>query len=393
MIISSREEQTVKSTIPVFFLPNLQGGGTERVIVRIIREFSKKGVVSELLLLNTHGVYFEELPDSCLIKSLRVGNLRFYTNYFFAFPRLIRYLRERKSLVVFSNLTHLNVMLLLARNLARVSTRVVVVEHNTFSITLQNTSKLLPRLLPSLMRLLYPRASFIVGVSQGVVEDLKKVLGFESPKFRVIYNPIVDEDLLKKAEEPVDHPFFGEGKPPVVLAVGRLHVAKDFPTLLRAFALVRREIPSRLLILGEGEKRQELESLARKLGINGDLDMPGFVKNPYKYMRRASVFVLSSQWEGFGNVLVEAMACGCPVVSTDCPSGPGEILAGGEYGILVPVGNPEKLAEAILGVLTNQELARELSEKGKRRAQDFTVERAVKEYLKLVEECCEVLNS
>jgi glycosyltransferase involved in cell wall biosynthesis len=295
--------------------------------------------------------------------------------------------------VVISNLSHLNVLLLFARMLSRVPTGVIAVEHNTLSIVLENTPKLSPRLLPSLMRLLYPKASFIVGVSQGVVDDLKKVLGFESPKFRVIYNPIVDEDLLKKAEEPVDHPFFGEGKPPVVLAVGRLHVAKDFPTLLRAFALVRREIPSRLLILGEGEKRQELESLARKLGINGDLDMPGFVKNPYKYMRRASVFVLSSQWEGFGNVLVEAMACGCPVVSTDCPSGPGEILAGGEYGILVPVGNPEKLAEAILGVLTNQELARELSEKGKRRAQDFTVERAVKEYLKLVEECCEVLNS
>ncbi len=218
------------------------------------------------------------------------------------------------------------------------------------------------------------------------MEDLKKVLGFDSPKFRVIYNPIVDEELLRKAEEPVDHPFFGEGRPPVILAAGRLHVSKDFPTLLRAFSLVRREVPSRLLILGEGEKRRELEELAEELGIREDLDMPGFVKNPYKYMRRASVFVLSSQWEGLPTVLVEAMACGCPVVSTDCPSGPAEILQGGECGLLVPPRNAEELAAAILRVLKDKTLAQELREKGKIRAMDFTVERAVREYIRLVEE-------
>ena len=170
----------------------------------------------------------------------------------------------------------------------------------------------------------------------------------------------------------------------MILAAGRLHVSKDFPTLLRAFSLVRKEIPSRLVILGEGEKRKELEDLAQELGIRKDHDLPGFVENPYKYMKHATVFVLSSQWEGFGNVLVEAMACGCPVISTDCPSGPREILRDGEYGVLVPPKDSEKLAQGILRVLENQDLRRELSEKGKKRALDFTVDRAVEEYVKLV---------
>lgn len=387
MVVSLMKNWEIRDKRPVFFLPNLQGGGAERVVVRMIQEFSKRGVDSELLLLNAQGVYFKELPDSCLITSLEVGNLEFYANYFIAFPRLVHYLRSRQPLVIFSNLSHLNVMLLLARGLANVRTRVVAVEHNTFSITLQNTSKLLPKFLPPLMRWLYPKADFVVGVSQGAIDDLKKVLGFGSEKFRVIYNPIVSKELLKKAEEPLGHPWFQDGEPPVILAVGRLHAQKDFPTLLRAFALVRKQKPSRLVILGEGEKRKELEDLARKLGVREDLDLPGFVENPYQYMKRAAVFVLSSQWEGFGNVLVEAMACGCPVVSTDCPSGPGEILAEGEYGILVPAKDPERLAQEILRVLKNQELAKELSEKGKKRALSFTVEKAVEEYLRLIEEC------
>lgn len=219
------------------------------------------------------------------------------------------------------------------------------------------------------------------------MDDLKRVLRFDFPKFRMIYNPIVDEDLFKKANEPISHPFFVDGNFPVVLAVGRLCVQKDFPTLLLAFALVRKELRCRLLILGDGEKRQELLDLAQKLGITEDLDMPGFVKNPYKYIKRASVFVLSSRWEGLPTVLAEAMACGCPVVSTDCPSGPAEILEGGKYGLLVPPGDPGKLAEAILKILRDKDLAQELREKGIVRAMDFTVDKAVKSYVALVEEC------
>ncbi|MEM3658648.1 MAG: glycosyltransferase [Candidatus Hadarchaeum sp.] len=362
------------------FLPSLRGGGAERVMVNLARGFRERGLSVDLVLVREEGSFFSNVPLGVRIIDLRAR--RALT----AIPALVRYLRRERPDVLFSALSHTNVTALLARMLAGIRIPIVVTEHNTFSVAhpyaeRKSTSKL----LPLLMRLFYPRASCIVGVSQGVVDDLKKVLCFDSPKFRVIYNPIVDEDLYRKAEEPLDHPFFGEGKPPVILAVGRLHVQKDFPTLLRAFALVRKEMDARLIILGEGEKRRELETLAKDLGIERDLDMPGFAQNPYKYMKRASVFVLSSQWEGFGNVLVEALACGCLVVSTDCPSGPAEILENGKYGLLVPPKNPEKIAEGILKVLRDQNLAEELRKKGQERARDFTVDRAVEKYMRVIE--------
>ena len=201
------------------------------------------------------------------------------------------------------------------------------------------------------MRWLYPKADFVVGVSQGVIDDLKRVLRFDSKKVQVIYNPIVDEELLRKTDEPLDHPWFRPGKPPVILGVGRLAKEKDFPTLIRAFALVRKERPARLMILGEGEERPNLEALVRELGLEEDVALPGFVDNLYKYMKRAAVFVLSSLWEGLPTVLIKAMALGTPVVATDCPSGPAEILEGGKWGCLVPPGDPKDLAKAILDTL------------------------------------------
>jgi len=330
-----------------FFIPHLHGGGAERVTVSLIKGLVVRGFAVDLVLVNRgEGAYQKEIPQECRIVDL--GARRALTSI----SPFIRYLKRERPEVLITALTHVNVAALVARALSRVQVPLIVTEHNTFSAShpyaeRQSTA----RFLPPLMRWLYPKADFIVGVSQGVVEDLKKVLRFDSEKFRVIYNPIVDDGLLKKAEEPLDHPWFREGEPPLILAAGRLHISKDFPTLLRAFALVRKQIPARLVILGEGEERKELEDLARKLGIREDLDLPGFVENPYKYMKRATVFVLSSQWEGLPTVLVEAMACGCPVVATDCPSGPAEILENGKWGRLVPPGDPEALAKAILDTL------------------------------------------
>ncbi|NLO89188.1 MAG: glycosyltransferase, partial [Clostridia bacterium] len=187
----------------------------------------------------------------------------------------------------------------------------------------------------------------VVAVSQGVADDLVKTTGLMRELIKVIYNPIVTPELLEKAKESIGHPWFKPGQPPVILSAGRLTAAKDFPTLIHAFARVRAERLARLMILGEGEERPNLESLVRELGLESDVSMPEFVENPYAYMARAAVFVLSSAWEGFGNVLVEAMAVGTPVVSTDCPSGPAEILEGGKWGKLVPVGDVEKLAKAL----------------------------------------------
>jgi glycosyltransferase involved in cell wall biosynthesis len=199
----------------------------------------------------------------------------------------------------------------------------------------------------------YPWADAIVAVSKGVADDLAGAARLPRDRIKVIYNPVVTEVLFRKAEEPLEHPWFLPGCPPVILGVGRLTAAKDFPTLTRAFARVRESQSARLLILGEGKERDSLEKLVRELGLERDVSMPGFVDNPYAYMRRSSLFVLSSAWEGLPTVLIEAMACGCQVISTNCPSGPEEILDGGKYGELVRVGDAEAMSSAMLRALSN----------------------------------------
>jgi len=198
-----------------------------------------------------------------------------------------------------------------------------------------------------LWRSVLERAEGLIAVSRGVADDFVAATRIERERVRVVYNPIVDSSLVARAAESADHPWLAGGGPPVILGVGRLTGQKDFATLVSAFALVRARRPCRLLIIGEGEERERLEALARMLGMQDALDLAGFQPNPLPFMREARLLVLSSRWEGFGNVLVEALYCGTPVVSTDCPHGPREVLADGKYGRLVPVGDPQALADAI----------------------------------------------
>jgi glycosyltransferase involved in cell wall biosynthesis len=224
----------------------------------------------------------------------------------------------------------------------------VVSERNTLSSEAKHFgSDLRIRFLPYLIKRFYPWADVIVAVSKGVADDLIHLTGIPNRQVRVIYNPIVTPEFRKKTEAFLDHPWFGPGQPPVILAVGRLTAQKDFATLIQAFAQVRQTRQTRLLILGEGEERPRLEAQIHLLGLQEDIGLPGFVSNPYPYMCRAGVFVLSSRWEGLPGVLIEALYCGAPLVATDCPSGPREILAEGRYGQLVPVGDAPALAEAI----------------------------------------------
>jgi glycosyltransferase involved in cell wall biosynthesis len=227
------------------------------------------------------------------------------------------------------------------------------------------------------MRMLYPSADAVVAVSNGVAQDLKKNAGLSPSLLRVIPNPVITPELISKSQEPQDHPWFTEGAAPVLLGVGRLTRQKDFPTLLRAFALVRKSRPCRLMILGEGQDRASLESLTAELGIRDDVTMPGFVDNPYAYMSKSALLVLSSRWEGSPNVLTEALALGTPVVSTDCPSGPEEILDHGRFGPLVPMGHPDAMAHAILTTL-HAPLEKSLL---KTAVRAYTVEESSKRYL------------
>jgi glycosyltransferase involved in cell wall biosynthesis len=297
-------------------------------------------------------------------------------------PDLAAYLRREQPDALLAATPYLNLMAVWARRLAHARARVLVSERNNLSFRIENKPQ--QRSLPPLLRRTYAMADVIVAVSDAVGDDLASTTGLPRDSIATIYNPVVPSDVSERAREPIDHPWFVPGAAPVVLAAGRLTPTKDVPTLLRAFARARTVLNARLMILGEGknaeesaERRLELMALATELGVAEDVSMPGFVDNPFAYMARASVFVLSSLWEGFGNVLVEALACGCPVVSTDSPDGPGEILDRGRYGRLVPVGDHGAMAEAILATLRappDPDVLRS-------RAAMFSVDRAVESYI------------
>jgi glycosyltransferase involved in cell wall biosynthesis len=235
--------------------------------------------------------------------------------------------------------------------------------------------------LPEVVNRTYPGADAVITVSSDVREDLVTAIGLKRSSVTTIHNPVVDDGLRARAQQALQHPWFTSDAVPVILAVGRLTEQKDFATLLRAFKQVHAQRKARLLILGEGKLRKDLEDLANTLGIQEDVAMPGFVENPFHYMARASVLALSSQYEGLPGVLIQALACGCPVVSTDCPGGSREILEDGKIGTLVAVGDADGMALAILSQLDNPTSKDVLL----RRAEDFSVEGGVSNYLALLD--------
>jgi glycosyltransferase involved in cell wall biosynthesis len=330
------------------FLRYFGGGGADLAMAYLARGFLEKGLKVDFLLSQTGGSHQWKIPSEA-----RIIDLGGFSN-FTTLRGLIRYLRQEQPKALLSALHFNNEIAVVAKYLAGVSTRVVVCEQNTLSKRSQNETQFLKRITPFLAKVTYPRADSIVAVSHGVAQDLANVTGLPLEKFQVIYNPAVTTELIEKSKESLDHPWFAEGEPPVILGVGKLEAQKDFPTLIRAFAEVRNVCKARLMILGWGPdvNRMALETLAQELGIQEDVCLTGYVNNPYAYMARSAVFALSSQWEGLPFVLVEAMAVGTPVISTNCESGPSEVLDHGRYGKLVPVGDSQALGRAILEVLS-----------------------------------------
>lgn len=329
------------------YLPALYGGGAERVMLNLAQGIAGRGHMVDLVLAQAEGPYLAEVPESVRLVDLGKGSIVNRNRTLTRLPSLIRYLRVERPDAMLSALSRANLVAICASRIAGKPRRVVVSQHNTVSMAAPNMPDHLGRIAPRLAKYIYRWADYVVGVSQGVVDDLVQSVGVPQHLVKVIFNPGVTPELRKKAQERLNHPWFQPGEPPVIIAVGRLSPQKDFPTLLKAFAYLRQTRQVRLLILGEGAERKSLEALAAQLGIEQDVCLPGFVENPYPYMVNASVFVLSSLWEGLPMVLVEALYCGPPIVATDCPSGPREILKNGEFGRLVSVGEPEALAEAI----------------------------------------------
>jgi len=320
-------------------------GGVERMVVNLMEGLLGLGCRVDLLPIKTRSIYFGSVPAD--VRIIQLGSSHSLTSLM----ALVRYLRLERPTALLAAKNRANQVAIIARSIAGVSTPVMVCMHTTLSRALADKTFIQRWSWYILMRLLYPRANAIVGVSEGVASDMANITGLPSSRIHTIPNPVITQRLHTLANEPLVHPWFGTHKLPVILGVGRLTKQKDFSTLLKAFAKVQAIRPSRLVILGEGKDRSSLEALASKLGVKDDMALPGFVANPYPFIRQASLFVLSSIWEGSPTVLTEALALGTPVVSTDCPSGPREILANGRFGPLVPMGNPDTMAHAILTTL------------------------------------------
>jgi len=292
--------------------------------------------------------------------------------------KLADYLHKEKPCALLSLTVDPNLISIRAKFYAQVPLRLIISERAAIMrFLVWNELTRIP-----LIRKDYPKADKIIVISHGLANEMHQVLDIPREKIVVIYNPIAPE-VFQKMNEPINHPWFEHEQPPVILAAGRFTKQKDFPNLLRAFAIVRRNRPARLLILGDGEDRPLLEQLIKDLGISEDVSLPGFTDNPYAFMKRAAVFVLSSIYEGLPNVLLEALACGCPVVATDCPTGPREILDNGLYGRLVPVGDHEALAKAILETLDNPDFPANREERIQR-ALEFSLDAAVEKYLQVL---------
>jgi glycosyltransferase involved in cell wall biosynthesis len=356
------------------FLPSLRCGGAERVMVNLAGAFAERSFDVDLVVAEAAGPYLAQVPPQVRVIDLSAGRV------LASLPRLVRYLRRYRPAALLSAMEHANLVALWARALARVPTRTVVSIHIAVSQAAANGQPLRGRLATASAGLFYRMAQGVVAVSDGVADDFARVTGLRRACIRTIYNPVITPKLCALARAPLDHPWFGAGEPPVVLGVGRLAAQKDFPTLIEAFAHVRSQRRARLLILGEGEKWSELNDLARSLGLAADVSLPGYVDNPFAYMRRCSAFVLSSAWEGLPTALIEAMACGAAVISTDCPSGPAEILAVGRYGQLVPVGDADAMAAAILTTLNTAPDTTAT----RQRAEAFSMEGSAAQYLELL---------
>ncbi|WP_419807678.1 glycosyltransferase [Sphingomonas sp.] len=331
------------------FLPSLGGGGAEKSIVRLAVALSRQGIDVDLVLASATGSVLNDVSGKVRIVDL--GRRRVAA----ALPGLVRYLMRERPAALLSAMHHANLIAIVAHAIARSTSRLVISERQSFAALQRTQRSLKERSLRGAMRLLYRRADAIVTVSKALSVELVAGLGLSRQRVFAIYNPVVSDGLLAKAGEPVDHPWLHQDVP-VVLAVGRLVPEKGFDTLLEAMFLIRRHRAIRLVILGDGPLRRTLSDLAHRLGIDGDVDLAGYQSNPFSYMKHASVFVLSSTSEGLPSVLVEALAVGTCVVSTDCPTGPREILGEGSPA-LVPVGDPARMASAIMATLDGSHFA------------------------------------
>lgn len=358
-------------------LPDLRGGGAERVTLTLVEQFAAMGHDVDLVLGKARGELLADVPEAVNLMDLATPRLR-------KLPLVLaRYLKQAKPVAVLAVMQEINCIAVVARQLSGVKCRLVLSEHSQAS---QHIAALPNRrgrwFMSAAVRWCYSRADEIVAVSEGVASDLKQNIGLQGNRpVSIIYNPVDVDALTSKSREKVIHPWLpASDDEPVLIAVGSIKPAKDFATLVRAFSSMRERHRMRLIILGDGSERTKIEHLAAELGVSDDVSLPGYVSNPWAWMAKASMFVSSSKWEGFPMVLIEALALGLPVVATDCPSGPREALDGGRVGRLVPVGQPDVLADVVCEALDQSSDPAELIA----RAREFSPPSAASRYLEIL---------
>ncbi len=369
---------SVRQLHVAFVMPDFSGGGAETITVRLANEFLKRGYLVDLVVVRSHGPNRTKVSPSVRIVDLGVNQT------LLAPLSLWNYIRKASPDVLIASLFHVNIFCIVARLLLPSSkTRVLATEHSVLSIhARQSRRKLMSWTFIPIARRLYPLADKIICVSAGVASDLHETLGLPHGQVRVIYNASFSPELLTAQEEPPSLDWLKSVDRPVIVTAGRLEPAKDHKTLLQAFRMLLGRRQARLLILGEGSLRSELERLTRDFGLEADVLLPGYVSNPLAVIKACDLFVLTSRWEGFPGVLIEALACGLPIVSTNCKAGPDEILDDGAFGELVPVANSEELFKAMDRALAVPvDPARQMS-----RAREFSLARSADAYEALLAE-------
>lgn len=363
-------------------MENLYGGGAERSMLTTAIGFKDKGYAVDLFLISADGAYRKDVPKD--IRIIESGIYRYKLTLIILFFKIVRHILFIKPDAIVSALNVCNILLIFAKIITRSKVKCLVTIRN-IEDTLVSKKYIIRyckhELLSKMQVFLSPCADKIVTVSLGLADYVKSKNHCSSAKLVTIYNPVNSEEIIAKSKENIDVTIgLNNDSLPVVITSGRLHSDKNFSALITAIKKVHQRMLVHLIILGDGDLRDELQELIDRLELQSYVDLLGFKDNPFAYMSHSDLFVLSSNHEGFGRVLVEAMACGCPVVSTDCPSGPREILEDGKWGRLVPIGDIDAMAEAIIDTLENPIPKKLLVE----RAKYFSIERAVAEYERVI---------
>lgn len=367
-------------------LPTLLIGGAEKSLVELANGLARRGWNIHLLVMSKIGPLIANVSPTVDLIDLGC------TSYRETISSLARYYRERRPALILTSLYATGLAAIAAKAISRYKPHVVLGAHNSLRAKSRNPDNVKDRFfLMPLCRLLFPLADGFVAVSNGLAQELGTLLRLPETRIRTIYNPVVTPELIALAEVKVSHPWLGKpraGQFMTVVSIGRLVPQKGYDILLHALYLVRSSIDCRLIIVGGGPLDAELKALAQTLGLEDFVDFVGWQDNPYKYIAISDLFVLSSRWEGLANVVVEALACGAPVVATNCDYGPEEILEGGRHGLLAEVDNPADLASKILVALHKEPSADANPATRQQRSLDFTVDAAVQQYAAYFDEIC-----